>query len=108
MWSPAPLYVISSTILGIRPAAPGFKVAQVSPAMKLLDTAAGSVPTPYGPIKVSWSPTSPVSGGQGQSRSVTVRVEAPKEITVKLSVQGACQWHPLAFQGIYEGDIKLV
>lgn len=98
----APLYVISSIILGVRPGDQGFRVAEVNPAPKLVEVARGTVTTPYGPIMVSWSPSAS-STEQSQSRRILLGVEAPKDILVKLPSS-----LPLKFRGVFEEGIELV
>ncbi len=51
-WSSTPTRDLITTVLGIRPAAPGFAVAAVEPALGHLDWAEGSAPTPAGPLSV--------------------------------------------------------
>ncbi|MBQ3870927.1 MAG: hypothetical protein II777_10295, partial [Clostridia bacterium] len=53
-WSSAPAYEISAKILGVKPAAPGYKEVKIEPYTETLDFAEGEVPTPYGNITVKW------------------------------------------------------
>lgn len=53
-WGGSPAYVLSSKVLGVAPAAPGFREALVAPHPGDLDSASGTVPTPLGPIHVRW------------------------------------------------------
>ena len=53
-WSSAPAYEISALILGVKPAALGYKEVKIEPYTKTLDFAEGEVPTPYGKICVKW------------------------------------------------------
>lgn len=53
-WSSAPAYEISAKILGVKPAAPGYKEVKIEPYTETLDYAEGEVPTPYGNITVKW------------------------------------------------------
>lgn len=54
-WSATPIYFYYAYVLGVRPLAPGFREFEASPCAAGLYAASGSVPTPYGPIEVSWS-----------------------------------------------------
>jgi hypothetical protein len=54
-WGSLALYEMPSAILGVRPAKPGYSAAYVKPAYGYLEWAKGSVVTPQGEIKVSWS-----------------------------------------------------
>ena len=59
-WTSTPLYQMSSRILGVEPASPGFGRILIRPRPGGLEWASGSVPTPHGPVQVSWK----ISGGQ--------------------------------------------
>jgi len=52
---PALEYIIS--VLGIRPAAPGWRGARLAPQVGGLDWAQGEAPSPHGPIRVEWRKT---------------------------------------------------
>ena len=54
-WSAIPAYMFHRYILGVSPLEPGFTSFQASPMLSVMDSATGSIPTPYGPIAVSWS-----------------------------------------------------
>lgn len=68
-WSASPTYDLTSYVLGVRPAAPGFTRAVVDPYLGPLRRASGRVPTPHGWITVSVD-------GDG------IEVDAPETITV--------------------------
>jgi hypothetical protein len=51
-WSAHPNYGLLATVLGIRPAAPGFRLVNIAPHLGSLRHAAGTVPHPYGNIEV--------------------------------------------------------
>lgn len=51
-WSTHPIYHYLTTIVGIRPTEMGFKSVQIKPQLGVLNTAEGSVTTPYGIISV--------------------------------------------------------
>lgn len=51
-WSAHPNYGMLATILGIRPASPGFHTVRIAPALGALTHAEGSVPHPKGDIQV--------------------------------------------------------
>jgi hypothetical protein len=53
-WCSTPLVQMSSRILGISPASPGFKTINIRPQPCGLSWAKGTVPTPQGPVEVSW------------------------------------------------------
>lgn len=53
-WSAAPAYFLSTQVLGVTPAAPGYQKVQIAPKPFHLSWARGQVPTPLGPIYVAW------------------------------------------------------
>lgn len=54
-WSAHPNYQLLATVLGIRPASPGFRTVAVEPALGLLQKASGAMPHPEGRIEASYS-----------------------------------------------------
>ena len=52
-WGAGPTTWLSMRVLGIEPAAPGFRKVRIRPHLGRLEWAEGSFPTPYGVIKVS-------------------------------------------------------
>jgi len=53
-WSAGPLYEFLAQILGVKPSEPGWKRIRIKPHLWDLTHASGVVPTPSGPISVSW------------------------------------------------------
>jgi hypothetical protein len=53
-WSAHPNYGLLATVLGVRPASPGFKTVLIAPALGPLQRASGTVPHPRGNIDVSF------------------------------------------------------
>jgi hypothetical protein len=53
-WSAAPGYFLTTRVLGVTPAAPGYKKIKIAPQPFHLTWANGTVPTPLGPVSVSW------------------------------------------------------
>ncbi|HEU5265388.1 MAG TPA: alpha-L-rhamnosidase C-terminal domain-containing protein, partial [Jatrophihabitans sp.] len=53
-WSSGPTYQATQYILGVQPVEPGYRTWTVAPRPSGLRWAKGTVPTPYGPITVSW------------------------------------------------------
>lgn len=56
-WGSLALYELPSTVLGVRPASPGYATVSIRPALGYLKQAKGDVVTPRGTIKVSWKKT---------------------------------------------------
>jgi hypothetical protein len=54
-WSASPNYEFLATVLGVRPASPGFRTVLVEPALGGLERASGKIPHPRGMIEVSWT-----------------------------------------------------
>lgn len=52
-WGSSPNYELFRTVLGVEPAAPGFKHVRVAPHLNGLPEVSGTVPSPAGPISVS-------------------------------------------------------
>ena len=53
-WASGPTSALSQYALGVRPVGPGYRTFLAEPQPGDLRWAAGTVPTPYGPIAVSW------------------------------------------------------
>jgi hypothetical protein len=51
-WAAHPNYGLLATVLGVRPASPGFRTVSVAPALGSLQRASGRVPHPFGDIEV--------------------------------------------------------
>jgi hypothetical protein len=88
-WGASPTYQLSARVLGVRPASPGFKAIEIRPNPGDLRWAKGSVPTPKGPIEVSWQ--NPPDGRFGFS------VRAPDGVACRLYLPGSAK--PIDFIG---------
>ena len=77
-WSSAPTYFLTTEVLGVKPAEPGFSLVEISPNPCGLKWAKGRVPTPYGEIEVEWHRTS----GEGLDLSLTL----PRGAKARLSL----------------------
>lgn len=67
-WSAVPLWFTQAFLLGIEPAAPGFTKFRVRPNPSGLPRASGFLPTPRGPLHVSW---------QREGSRLTSKISAP-------------------------------
>ena len=56
-WGALALYELPSTILGVRPAAPGYEKIEVHPVPGVLTSASGTVHTPWGDLNIAWEKT---------------------------------------------------
>ncbi|HEU4722098.1 MAG TPA: alpha-L-rhamnosidase C-terminal domain-containing protein [Gemmatimonadaceae bacterium] len=78
-WAAHPNYGLLATVLGVRPASPGFRVVGIAPALGPLRTASGRVPHPRGDIDVSLTRV----GAAGLSA----------EVTLPAGVSGRFEWN---------------
>ena len=77
-WSAHPNYGLLATVLGVRPAAPGFKKVRIAPQLGPLQRAEGRVPHPLGRIEVRLART---AGGGLRA-----------EVTLPDGVEGVLAW----------------
>jgi hypothetical protein len=78
-WSAHPNYGLLATVLGVRPASPGFRTVLVAPALGPLRRAEGRVPHPAGDIAVALARVG--------ARGVRARVTLPPGVT------GTFEWN---------------
>jgi len=67
-WSSGAAPALSTYVLGVQPTSPGFATFTVTPHPSGLTSASGTVPTPRGPLRISWT----VAGGK-----LSLQVTAP-------------------------------
>jgi hypothetical protein len=79
-WIASPTYQMSSKILGVSPATPGFDLILVRPEICGLQWAKGTVPTPHGAVDVAWQ-----SAGDAFDLNVTVPHGTYSLVTVPAS-----------------------
>ena len=77
-WAAHPNYQLLATVLGIRPAAPGFARVTIAPFLGNLKRASGKIPHPRGEIKVSY---------RMKAGELTASIELP------LGVPADFSWH---------------
>ena len=78
-WSAHPNYGLLATVLGVRPAAPGFKKVRIAPHLGPLQRVEGRVPHPAGPIVVQAART---KGGGLHA-----------EVTLPQGLEGVFEWN---------------
>ena len=83
-WIATPLVQMSEHILGITPASPAFETVSIRPTLCDLQWAKGSVPTPHGPVDVSWQ-----RAGDGLTLSVTVPPGTTADVAIPAASAGA-------------------
>lgn len=79
-WGGTPLYQMTTQILGVRPATPGFETFTVAPQPSGLAWAKGIVPTPHGEINVSW---------RKQGDRLTLELTVPKGCHAEIKLPGS-------------------
>lgn len=75
-WASGPTAWLSQHVLGVEIVEPGYKTVRINPNLGDLEWVEGSVPTPYGDIKVSHR--------KSADGNVESKVSAPEEVTVIL------------------------
>ncbi len=78
-WSSGPTGYLTEQILGIRPTAGGFRTVTIAPRLGDLRWAAGTVPTPRGPIHLTAS---------RQAHGLTLRLTLPAHTDALIGVPG--------------------
>ncbi len=78
-WGAHPYYHYFATILGIRPASPGFKTVVIRPQLGPLRQAAGTLPHPCGPIAAAF---------ERQGSRLAARIRLPPGLTGVLETGG--------------------
>ncbi|WP_144058133.1 family 78 glycoside hydrolase catalytic domain [Novipirellula maiorica] len=78
-WGAAPANLLPRYVLGVQPAAPGWKTVIIQPRPAELEFARGKVPTSRGPIEVDW---------QNES-TFTLSLSLPEGMTAKLDLPAA-------------------
>lgn len=73
-WSASPLWFTSAFLLGVEPVEPGFRRFRVQPHPAGLHRAEGTVPTPQGPIQVSWN--------REEGAGLDLKIQAPESLNL--------------------------
>lgn len=79
-WAAHPNYQLLATVLGIRPAKPGFVRVSISPALGGLKQAAGRMPHPNGEISVAY---------RMRGDALQAEINLPKQVTGEFSWRGS-------------------
>ena len=87
-WGAAPANLLPRYVLGVQPASPGWKEARVRPLTGGLKFAKGKVPTPRGPIHVSWERGEMFEMTISLPQGVTALVDLPADGGVDGGVSG--------------------
>jgi hypothetical protein len=89
-WSSAPLYFLNRIAVGLKPTAPGWESAQISPRPGELRWARGVTATPRGAVKVSWKWT-------GDTMDITCT--APEGVKVSFASNDALEGKKVVLNG---------
>lgn len=81
-WSSAPLHFLPRIVLGVRPAAVGCAVVEISPRPSGLTWAKGALATPHGPVQVSW---------RLEDGKMTLQASAPPGVTLRFATNPALE-----------------
>ena len=84
-FSATPVYDLSTYVLGLRPAAPGFARFEANPWFGDLEWASGSMPTPAGPLSLAWHR----HGGM-----IELEIVVPEGLSGILSMKGLAKDSP--------------
>ena len=95
-WGAAPANLLSSYVLGARPAVPGWKTATISPRTGDLSFAKGKVPTPRGTILIDWK----------NGVDFTLSLELPAGMSAKVDLPASGESGVVYVDGI-KADAKL-
>lgn len=79
-FSATPTYDLSTYVLGLRPTDPGFSRFEARPFFGDLDWAEGRLPTPKGPLSLSW---------RRRGRTMELEVEVPEGLSGRLVTERA-------------------
>ena len=79
-WGALALYELPSTVLGVRPAAPGYAKISLRPVPGYLQHASGKVHTPAGDLEVSWE--------KEEDGSTRAKVRCAEEVREKIVESG--------------------
>lgn len=86
-WGASPIYLLGKYFLGVKPTKPGYEEYEVRPVLGGLKRMEGSVPTPYGEVKVkvgAHSVTVKSDGGKGTLvvGGKTYQIPVKEELTI--------------------------
>jgi hypothetical protein len=91
-WGAAPANLLPRFVLGARPLVPGWRRARVRPVPGLLTRAAGTIPTPRGPVRIAWT----------NETVFSVRLALPPGMTAQVELPA-----PAGSRGIFSGGMPL-
>ena len=96
-WSSVPIYEFSAMILGVKPNADGWESVIIKPYTADLENAQGTVPTPRGPISVSW---------QKEKSKLILNCHVPRGISTTVVLDTGEIYHCSDSDIYIESDLK--
>ena len=100
-WGAAPANILARFVLGVRPLEPGYSRILVAPQPGTLKWMRGKVPTPLGPVEVSW---------QSDGGRLGIRTPAPTRVVLPcaaLSAKSITVNGSLAKAAVEEGNLVI-
>ncbi|MCW3098618.1 MAG: hypothetical protein JWL77_4236 [Chthonomonadaceae bacterium] len=114
-WGGTPLYQLSSKVLGVTPASPGFDRITIRPTLCDLWWAKGRVPTPHGNVDVSWQRTEnglqlDITVPPGTEANVIFPLDRVRNPNVTMQTAGKAKALPAntASLHVYSGQYRFV
>ncbi|RSM15144.1 hypothetical protein CDV31_005078 [Fusarium ambrosium] len=100
--SAVPLYELSTMILSVNPACPGFTVVDVKPLPALLEEVDSKIVTPSGMLRIRWAPLAD-DHEESRMRRAYLAIDGPPGLSIDLyEVKGSES--VVSFGGNFEGD----
>jgi hypothetical protein len=79
-WSSLPLYEFAANLLGVQPAAPGYKEIKIAPYTGFMDRAQGKAATLHGPVEVKWEKV---------PEGLKMQIKLPKALKIRVEYEGS-------------------
>lgn len=88
-WGAAPANLLLRFVLGVQPGKPGWEEAEIAPHPGNLQSAGGKVPTPRGPVEVSWN----------RANGFTLSAQLPANMKATVRLPAATSSHGVWMDG---------
>ena len=75
-----PLYEFAANLLGVQPAAPGYKEIKIAPYTGFMDRAQGKAATLHGPVEVKWEKV---------PEGLKMQIKLPKALKIRVEYEGS-------------------
>jgi alpha-L-rhamnosidase len=88
-WGASPAYLLPRYVLGVEPLSAGWKETRICPQTGPLSFAKGKIPTPLGPITLSWENKSSFQMSLSLPEGMTAKLDLPAtEASKGVSING--------------------